>query len=978
MAEATWQERLVGEYGSTAEMVLAHAEALARQRDDPLRALGDLRAFLDTSTDVADTFIRLGADNTALDLLLRLGAVSRYAFEVALRDPEQFWRMVRERQFRQVWGRRMLDSQLRAELSAGDALELRLACLARFKHRHFMRIIAGDVSGDLGFDALVGELSDVVDVIAAAALEFAAEALAVRFPRLRGRAARGFGLTVVAMGKLGARELNYSSDIDLVFIYLDEPGSGGEEGDASWHECYQRLGQELIRVLESPGGGAQLFRVDMRLRPEGDKGELALGLRETVDYYYSVGRPWERQAMIKARPIAGDHQLGLRFLDELRPWVYAKEPDWETLEEARSMRRRIEERAQEANIKTGAGGIRDIEFLVQFFQLSYGGRIVELRERATLPVLRLLADRGILPRHHALRLEEHYCFLRMVEHRMQMWEDRQEHVLPRADAARSALARRCGFSGPDVLVRFDAQQARVRASVRAIVARHFLDHTPDQDALLALVVQGHADERLAGRYLAPLGIRDLKRACINLHRLADEPFFLLSRSRTERSLVAILPALLRLLSHAPDPDQALENMERMVSAVGGRSTFFALLGAGPRLLGLFADIAGWSNFLVSLFQDFPGLPDEVVDLLNRTPKHSKVLIAEARALVHGISNLAEPLAFMKARETAAIAIRDLDGLSQRAVGERLSSVAEAILNVVLHRVVAEWARQWGIPQITGRPTRFAVLGLGKLGGHELTYASDMDVIFVCDPGGVCPRAVEHDGEEFWTKVAQALMRVLGEGQVYEIDPRLRPWGTEGPLVANLQALEGYWRQPRDLWERMAMSRISLLAGDPRLGEQALELIRGAAFSQALPGDAAHQVRDMRRRLEESVAGRDHLKRGWGGYVDHEFIAEYCCLGLPPAALPVGIAIEDLLNELGRLGRLPAEAPASLIPGLRVLRFAEARMRLSAGKAVSSLPTEHEPRVRMARRCNFADLDSFDLALHLARENARAWFNRVIV
>jgi glutamate-ammonia-ligase adenylyltransferase len=419
-------------------------------------------------------------------------------------------------------------------------------------------------------------------------------------------------------------------------------------------------------------------------------------------------------------------------------------------------------------------------------------------------------------------------------------------------------------------------------------------------------------------------------------------------------------------------------MVRMVSAVGGRATFFALLGAGPRLLNLFADIAGWSNFLVSLFQDYPGLPDEVVDLLNRAPKHPKVLIAEARALVHGISNLAEPLAFMKARETATIAVRDLDGLPQREVGERLSSVAEAILTVVLHRVVAECARQWGIPQSNGRPTRFAVLGLGKLGGHELTYASDMDVIFVCDPGGVCPRAAAHDGEEFWTKVAQMLMRTLGEGRVYEIDPRLRPWGSSGALVANLQALEVYWRQPRDLWERMAMLRISLLAGDPRLGEQALALIRGAAFSQPLPGDAADQVRDMRRRLEESVAGRDHLKRGWGGYVDHEFIAEYCCLGLPPAALPSGLAIEDMLIALGRLGRLPDDAPASLIPGLRVLRFAEARMRLSAGKAVSSLPTARAPRMHMARRCNYADLESFDLALHLARENARAWFNRLIV
>ncbi len=216
------------------------------------------------------------------------------------------------------------------------------------------------------------------------------------------------------------------------------------------HERFQRLGRDLIGMLEEPGGGGRLFRVDMRLRPEGDKGELALSLRETVDYYYSIGRPWERQAMIKARPIAGlrrDLGLGTAFVDELRPWVFPQEPEWETLEEARSMRRRIEERAQEANIKTGAGGIRDIEFLVQFFQLCFAGRLPELRGRATLPMLRLVGDRGILPKRHADALEGYYIWLRTVEHRLQMWEDRQEHDLPKA-APRSAARWPCAAASP--------------------------------------------------------------------------------------------------------------------------------------------------------------------------------------------------------------------------------------------------------------------------------------------------------------------------------------------------------------------------------------------------------------------------------------------------------------------------------------------------------------------------------------------------
>ncbi|HEX3133222.1 MAG TPA: hypothetical protein VHX44_06515, partial [Planctomycetota bacterium] len=287
--------------------------------------------------------------------------------------------------------------------------------LSRFKHRHFLRLILGDLAGAIGFSALVRELSDVVDVLVQATYAMAETMAQQRFPDIAALPPEQRSFSVLAMGKHGARELNYSSDIDLIFLYRSFPDAPGE-----LHDYHNRLGQELIRILENPSDNGQLFRIDMRLRPEGDRGELVLSARETIDYYYSVGRPWERQAMIKARAIAGDLELGQQLIEELRPWVYPQEPEWETLDESRSMRRRIEERAQEANVKTGAGGIRDIEFLVQYFQLVYGGRDAELRNRATLPALRLLADRGTIPKSDARRLEEFYIWLRVVEHRLQM------------------------------------------------------------------------------------------------------------------------------------------------------------------------------------------------------------------------------------------------------------------------------------------------------------------------------------------------------------------------------------------------------------------------------------------------------------------------------------------------------------------------------------------------------------------------------
>ncbi len=975
MQDASWQEQLAAQHGALAAPTLAFVEHfLQRRTGEPgviARVAADLRAFLSVCIDPAHLLGLWAQDTTGLDLLLRLGGISRYGLHVACRHPGDFTLIVREAQQRQVWGNRLLFTALLAELKAAPDREQERRVLVRFKHRHFLRLILGDLAGALGFPALVRELSDVVDVLVQAGYAMAERQALARFPDIAALPAEQRAFSVLAMGKHGARELNYSSDIDLIFLYR-----GNDAAPSDLHDYHQRLGQDLIRILENPADDGQIFRIDMRLRPEGDRGELVLSVRETIDYYYSVGRPWERQAMIKARAIAGDLALGQQLIDELRPWVYPQEPEWETLDESRSMRRRIEERAQEANVKTGAGGIRDIEFLVQYFQLVYGGRDAELRNRATLPTLRLLADRGTIPRNDARRLEEFYIWLRVVEHRLQMWEDRQEHELPAAPAQREALAWRCDLSGPDALERFDRRHAQVRAKVREIVARHFLATTQEEDAMLALVIQGEADERLAGTYLAKAGLKDHAKACANLRALAAEPFFVLSRGRTERSLVKILPLLLHLISQSPSPDQALTNFTRIVQAVGGRATFYDLLSQQVEILTMFVDLAAWSEFLVTLLHDFQGLPDELIDTLNQRPRGSAVLASEARSLIAGLSNPAEPLAFMVARETAAVALRDLEGLSQAEVGRQLSTVAQAVFAALLPKTIAERAHDWGVPLEGRRPTRFAVLGLGKLGSREQTYASDMDVLFVSDPGGKCPR-VDHDGDEFWTRVSQTLMRTMHEGRLYEIDPRLRPWGDGGPMVANTEALSVYWNQRRELWERMAMLRIAHLAGDPQLGNEALTLIRTAAFTQPLDGGAANEVRDMRRRLEESVVGRDHVKRGWGGYVDHEFTAQYLSLGLDPAAMPIGCATEDMFVRLAELGRMPADAVPELTASLRTLRFAEARMRLAAGKAISSLPTDREARMHLAKRCNYPDLAAFDLALHLARETGRRWFDRLV-
>ena len=976
MQSLHWREQLRAEFGAEATPVLEMVDALREDLAQPARADTDLRLFITAQEDQREMLRRLRLVPLALRLLLLLGGVSRYAFDIAARAPGLFFPIVAERLYHQVWGRRLMAEQLRKQLeneARSQEPASPLEVLAIFKKRHMLRIILGDISQELGFESVVQEISDLATVLIQQSLVLACEALASR--AVPGIDLRNPPFVVMAMGKLGARELNYSSDIDLIFIYAPFEGPGIPDA----HEFWQKLGAELIRLLEQMTANGQMFRVDMRLRPEGDRGELALSLRETIDYYYSIGRPWERQALIKARPVAGDLGLGAQLVEELRPWIYPIDPQWEDLEDARSMRRRIEERAEASNVKTGAGGIRDIEFLVQYFQLVYGGRIPELRQSATLPTLRLLADRSIIPRSDARELEASYLWLRMVEHRLQMWEDRQEHELPADDAQRLLLALRCGFGGAQALGQFDRRQLQTRSRVRELVARHFLGVTPEFEALMALVVQGEADEALAGRLLGPYGFTDISKASALLRSLAVEPFFVLSRNRTERKLVSILPGMLEQIARSPDPLQTLENFTRIVSAVGGRATFYDLLGDQPAVLTLFVDLAGWATFLITLFQEFPGLPDDVVDSLNQARRRPHQFINYARALVHGIRDVAPPLAYLKARETATIAIRDLERGDAHTVAEHLSFLAEAVLTVTLNRTVQERARRHGIPVEGGRPARFAVLGLGKLGGRELSYASDMDVIFVCDPGGRCSRGPGEplQGDVFWTRVAQDLMQTMAEGRLYELDPRLRPYGEQSELVANTLALGIYWGQPRDLWERMAMLRVAHLAGDPRLGEEACRMILTPALGAALPANAGAEVRTMRKRLEDSVAGRDHLKRGPGGYVDHEFIAQFCSLGLTQQELPVPCATDAMLMRLGRIGRIPTAAADELVDGLRQLRFVESRVRLAVGRAVSSIPTEARAREELARRCSYTSLQAMDQALLQARETARSWFERII-
>jgi glutamate-ammonia-ligase adenylyltransferase len=958
--------------GEAGAWLIRELEQLCEGLPDPEHALMDVDRFIERGARLATELRGLRANPVALQLLVQLSSMSHFGMDLVLHQQRLFWDVIQEGEYRQVWGRSLMAQGLRRQLERLENYEHRINALVRFRNYNILRIILGDIAGKLSFEAITAELSDMTDVIVAQAMELAAEKLRPRFgdPACQ--------MVILALGKLGGRELNYSSDIDLIFVYRDRGETSGGRKVVDHHEYFKRLGAEVIKILDEHHPAGRLFRVDMRLRPEGDAGELALSFDETINYYYSLGRAWERQAMIKARAIAGELALGDRLLQDLRSWIFPAEHRIEDLDEARIMRRRIEERVSDNNVKAGAGGIRDIEFLVQYYQLTYGGRNQDLRERATLPAIRALFDAGLLSREDAALLEEDYIWLRMVEHRLQMFEARQLHDLPEPGPERCDLAYRCGFDGPRGCERFDMHHLAVRSRVRRLSEKHYLGGDGSEDALFALIDNQHLSTTTAETVLAPFGFNDPMAAAKRLRDMAREPFFILQQGRTERALVKLLPKLLPLLRITPVPDEALANIERITEAVGGRSSFFESLLNNTALREVVIDLAGWATFVVNEMTRFTGLPDEVGEHLGRGYTLGHGLLDEARKLTAGLSDPVPGLAYLKARELAVAATHDLRGHDPSEIWRRLTRLSAAVTEVLLDSCREHMVARWGEPlRGDGAVSRFAVLGLGKLGGKELAYASDMDVIFVCDAGGQC-QTKPRESEEFWIRVARDLCARCEKGQLYPVDPRLRPWGDQGQLVVNPNTLAQYWSQERELWERLAMTRISVLAGDAELGAESCELIRRAALTAPLPANAAEQVRSMRLRLEQSVSGRDHLKRGWGGYVDIEFLAFYLSLGCDPDVLPAGAAVIETLECLADLGRIPAIAAQECSESLLFLRQIEARMRLMDGEAISSLPVEDAPRKRFARCAGFETTEEMNLALHVARERARYWFDALVV
>jgi glutamate-ammonia-ligase adenylyltransferase len=837
--------------------------------------------------------------------------------------------------------------------------------LGEFKQRLFLQIAIADLIGRLDVAATMGAMSRLADECIAAALECARLIVGRKAP-----AAEGF--CVLGLGKLGAQELNLSSDIDLIYVF------DGPDADA---EAVARLGETLTELL-SPG----CFRVDMRLRPGGRNAPLVTPFEGALGFYQSFGETWERAALLRARAVAGVLEVGERLLGELSHFVYRRYLDFDTLRQLRAMKLQIERELRSPdlvarNIKLGYGGIRELEFIVQALILVYGGRDPRLRTARTLAALERLGALGYLNPGRASELAAAYLFLRDVEHKLQVVAALQTHVLPAGDAGRRALtARMHRGKGAAANARFEAEIISHRALVAAQF-REMLGAAEDRGGRAASEGAEHAwrtalDPRQSGPMLQALGFARPQESAGHLRSLARGPEHAIAAvaPRRRELLERLGPLLLDEIRELADPDLALMNLASFIAAIGAHTSFLELLEQHPATRRVVLSLFASSAYLSTIFIRHPDMIDTLVRSDLARPRRSLAdLDEELGALVVASPDLESRLDAIRAfrhQEFLRIAIADLAGdLDADAVHSELSLLAEVVLRRALELARADIATRIPIPP----SLELVALAMGRLGAAEMSYNSDLDLIFVYHDRG----EVAEDSRVAASRIVQKFIVVLEartrEGYAYKIDLRLRPSGNAGPLVASLDGFRDYHRTSSSaVWERQALVRARVIAGESALGAEVEAARREFVFGRGLRRKEVAEIAAMRLRIERELGaderGRLNIKQGRGGLLDVEFLTQMMALRYGHAHPELtSRATVALVRGIGQCGLLEPGAAAQLETDYRFLSRLENRLRIETDQAAWALSTGPESLGPLARRMGYRDTDG--AARLLAEVNA---------
>ena len=838
-------------------------------------------------------------------LLIAVFAVSSFIAETAIAAPGWF---AEEILAAPVAARYRDDYkvELTAALADVDDDDTAYTRIRQIRNRTLCRIAWRDIVAGAAVESVIAELSDFADACISAGLVWVARTGEARYGTPRDGNNAVVSLLVLGMGKLGGRELNFSSDIDLIFAYPTGGTTLGGRREISNQEYFDKLGRRFIALLSDQTAAGFAFRVDMRLRPFGDSGPLTSNFDALEHYYQLHGRDWERYAFIKARIITGDDGAVQRLQQILKPFVYRRYLDYGALEAVREMKALINAEVARKDliddVKLGAGGIREIEFIGQTFQLIRGGREPRLQERSILRVLNVCAALNLLDLADADALADAYRFLRRTEHRLQQVADRQTHRLPQDPKERARLGFAMGYAD---YATFELELNRHRA----LVGRCFQELLRPEDEAEAQPHGARSDVQEAADYWAAeapdvrvllhLGFEDPDATATVIAQL-KAPRFLdrLSREGRER-LNRLMPHLIASAGRRAQRTETFARLADLIRAIARRSVYLSLLADHPQTLERLIDLYHASPWIARQITQQPLLLDELLDpRVLYAPPEAQALVTQLGTLLaqyphDDVERLMETLRHFRNQQVLRVAASDIMGQFPVAdVSNQLSYIAQALLHhalgIAMHVLSEKHGEPTCIDQGRRRPVGFAIVAYGKLGGLELGYGSDLDLVFVHDGRGsaqVTDGGRSIDNTVFFTRLTQRIIHYLStrtpSGRAYEIDTRLRPSGEAGLLVSSVDAFAAYQQTDAWTWEHQALIRARAVAGDPAT-MQDFERIRSETLAQ--PRDPARlrtDILDMRARmrgeLDRSDAVYFDLKQGLGGITDIEFMVQYAVL-----------------------------------------------------------------------------------------------------
>jgi glutamate-ammonia-ligase adenylyltransferase len=834
--------------------------------------------------------------------------------------------------------------------------------LRRFAAREKLRVAARELLANPGddVDVTARELSDLADVCCDVALSEALVWAGARFGEPMTAGGDRCPFVVIGMGKLGGRELNAGSDVDLMLFYETDDGQvlrrSPAEQECTLHEYFTRVAQRFVATLDEATEDGVVWRVDLRLRPEGTRGPLVNALAAAERYYETWGRTWERAALIRARPVAGDLAFGARLLDALSPFVWRRTVEPRVADEMAALLARARAEAVDGagdDLKIGPGGIREVEFFAQSLQLVWGGREPRVRGANTHGALRRLLACGFVSEREEMDLTESYLFLRRLEHRIQFATGLQTHTIPRDPELIAPIARSLGYDGQAAL---GGALARVRARVSSRFAS--LGREPPRDpsyerlwAALDSLDEAAVASAASVRFGAAAS-PDLPRHLLALAHPPDRPLGAPTRDRDPEFARRLVGAL----ADAADPEQAARILASFFARLGTPSVYVRALAEDPRLLRALCSLLGASAFLGEALAGHPDLVDRVVYARGvPVPEVARAQVDEEVAALTtdsagDVDAFVAALRRAKRRVTFEVGLADLAGeLGTREVAQVLTALADATL---------EHACRFAMHERRLDPSRgLALIAMGKLGGREIAYGSDLDLLFVYESS-------DEDAPERFARIAQRVLRLVGAphdaGPGYELDTRLRPSGSHGLLVVSLEAFERYQAEQAESWEHQALVKARACAGDRDLGARVIGVAHRAAFEHGAP--PPERVHHLRMRMERELArerlrrpGRYDLKVGRGGVVDVEFATQWLQMrhGRDPRVRTT--ETETALAALEVCGYLDAVDAEALSQGWRFLRRLEQRLRVAHGTGATLIEEGAPGLVTLARSMGMHDL-----------------------